>query len=112
MPRGARGPAAARARKRNQSVHGRGPREPRAGRRQHAANSCSSSGRAARRAAALVRLLVQARCSCHSFRMKLNRMKYEGENIQILLIFLRPLLVHSSPRLPQPICKWNWAGLS
>ena len=43
--------------------------------------------------------------------MKLNRMKYEGGNIQILLIFLRPLLVHSSPRLLQPICKWNWVKL-
>ena len=72
MPRGARGAAAPRARKRNQSVHGRGPREPRAGRRQHAATRGSSSGRAARRAAALVRLLVQARGSCDSFKYKLN----------------------------------------
>ena len=69
MPRGARGAAAPRARKRNQSVHGRGPR---AGRRQHAATRGSSSGRAARRAAALVRLLVQARGSCDSFKYELN----------------------------------------
>ena len=74
MPRGARGAAAPRARKRNQSVHGRGPREPRAGRRKHAATRGSSSGRAPRRAAALVRLLVQARGSCDSFKYehKLN----------------------------------------
>ena len=75
MPRGARGAAAPRARKRNQSVHGRGPREPRgsrAGRLKHAATRGSSSGRAAWRAAALVRLLVQARGSCDSFEYKLN----------------------------------------
>ena len=78
MPRGARGAAAPRARKRNQSVHGRGPRgprEPRVGSRHHAATRGSSSGRAPRRAAALVRLLVQARGSCDSFEYKLNEVR-------------------------------------
>ena len=83
MPRGARGAAAPRARKRNQFVHGRGPREPRgsrAGRRKHAATRGSSSGRAPRRAAALVRLLVQARGSCDSFEYELNEV-LRGKNI-------------------------------